>query len=444
MSLLLQALQNAAKNRDEKGAKAEAGSADDANLQLEPLAEPHLPADSPSGSGLTSSSTASPEYAAGVMRANSGVQYSMVDWAREHYMVTTFALLALFTLLYAVYFYIQISQPGMFRSQPVQSYVPAPAVAPPPVTPDSQSSPHIAGLPDKSVVRSDMNESSSSPAIMAIATTDPSVAPDVSAERTSTSPRQRTRAAAERVDRRARPVSQVVSTTDSEGVEIIEIPAAPAITELRESNAAYSEEISVEQRNSASSRIDPVLLKAYEALQQGNYEKARHLYSDVLDRNSGNVDALLGLAAIAWKQGQVSIASQYYGNALEIEPRNTHAQAGLIAILGGADPVAAESKLKQLIVREPSGFLYFTLGNLYAEQAQWTQAQYAYSQAYQLQPTNADYAFNLAVGLEHVGQLQQALDYYRKALDLSFKNGKANFDQELAIERVGQLSARVQ
>ena len=85
MSLLLQALQNAAKNRDEKGAKAEAGSADDANLQLEPLAEPHLPADSPSGSGLTSSSTASPEYAAGVMRANSGVQYSMVDWARERF-----------------------------------------------------------------------------------------------------------------------------------------------------------------------------------------------------------------------------------------------------------------------------------------------------------------------------------------------------------------------
>ena len=288
-----------------------------------------------------------------------------------------------------------------------------------------------------------MNEGSS-PAIMATATTDPAVTPEVSAVRTSASPRQRTSATPERVERRARPVSQVVSSTDSEGVEIIEIPAAPAITELRESNASYGEAISVEQRDSSSSRVDPVLLKAYEALQQGNYEKALQLYRQVLDRNPENVDALLGLAAIAWKQGQVSVASQYYGNALEIEPRNTHAQAGLIAILGGADPVAAESKLKQLIVREPSGFLYFTLGNLYAEQGQWTQAQYAYSQAYQLQPINADYAFNLAVGLERVGQLQQALDYYRKALDLSFKNGKANFDQELAIERVGQLSARVE
>ena len=119
------------------------------------------------------------------------------------------------------------------------------------------------------------------------------------------------------------------------------------------------------------------------------------------------------------------------------------AMVGLIALLGSADPVAAETKLKQLISREPSGFLYFTLGNLYAEQGLWSQAQYAYFQAYQLDPDNPDYAYNLAVGLEHLGQSRPALDHYRKALDLSFKKGRANFDQELAIERVGQLSARI-
>jgi tetratricopeptide (TPR) repeat protein len=97
-----------------------------------------------------------------------------------------------------------------------------------------------------------------------------------------------------------------------------------------------------------------------------------------------------------------------------------------------------------LISREPSGFLYFTLGNLYAEQGSWPAAQQAYFQAYQFQPENADYAFNLAVGLEHLGQSNLALDYYRKALDLSFRKGRANFDQGLAIQRVGQLSARVE
>ncbi len=129
---------------------------------------------------------------------------------------------------------------------------------------------------------------------------------------------------------------------------------------------------------------------------------------------------------------------------LELDPRNSYAQAGLISIVGGADLQASESRLKQLIARDPSAFLYFSLGNLYAEQGQWPSAQQAYFQAYQMQKDNPDYAFNLAIGLEHLGQNRLALDYYRKALDLSFKKGHANFDQSLVIQRVGQLSTRVE
>ena len=244
---------------------------------------------------------------------------------------------------------------------------------------------------------------------------------------------------------RARSPRRVTTIFDNEGVEVVEIPAAPSVSALLESEGApNNKNIAVQTQDAASSQVDPVLMMAYEALQQGNYEKAGMLYSQVLSRAPDNIDAMLGLAAIAWKQGRPNVASRYYGRVLEINPRDTHAQVGLIAILGNADPIAAESKLKQLIGREPSGFLYFTLGNLYAERGLWAQAQQAYFQAYQLHPDNSDYAFNLAVGLEHLGQTRPALDYYRKALDLSFRKGRANFDQGLAIERVGQLSARVE
>ena len=70
-------------------------------------------------------------------------------------------------------------------------------------------------------------------------------------------------------------------------------------------------------------------------------------------------------------------------------------------------------------------------------------AQQAYFQAYQMQPDNADYAYNLAIGLEHLGQPKLALTYYRKAIELSFHKGRANFDQNRVIERIGQLSAQV-
>jgi len=70
-------------------------------------------------------------------------------------------------------------------------------------------------------------------------------------------------------------------------------------------------------------------------------------------------------------------------------------------------------------------------------------AQAAYFQAYNLQPDNPDYAYNLAIGLEHLEQQKLALTYYRKALELSFQKGRAGFDQNRVIERIGQLAARV-
>jgi tetratricopeptide (TPR) repeat protein len=124
---------------------------------------------------------------------------------------------------------------------------------------------------------------------------------------------------------------------------------------------------------------------------------------------------------------------------LEQDPRNAYAQAGLLNIGGRADPIAAEARLKQLIAREPSAFLYFTLGNLYSEQSQWAAAQGAYFQAHTLAPDNPDYAFNLAVGLEHLSQPKLALDYYRRALALAQTRGHAQFDSTRVENRIRSL-----
>jgi tetratricopeptide (TPR) repeat protein len=185
------------------------------------------------------------------------------------------------------------------------------------------------------------------------------------------------------------------------------------------------------------------LMQAWEALNQGRFEEARTLYQEVLQAEPHAVDALLGLAAIDTHQGNAEQAARHYARALELEPRNSAAQAGLISLIGQADPRLSETRLKQLIAREPTGFLYFALGNLYARQGQWPLAQPAYFQAYELQPDNPDYAYNLAVGLEHLGQPKIALNYYRRALELSSHRGHAGFDEARVQERIGQLSARV-
>lgn len=440
MSLLLQALQKAAKSREESQGEPseEALSADD-QLALEPIApEPVLREDIPAA-GPT------PAQAAAVLDAGRAPGFDPIEYAREHQMLVFLALAVLFAIGYGSYVYIQVANP--FRSDPA----PAPIVSAPPaavtaVQPAVEASDKVSGLPMASASTGGRGDGGSvqSPAPAAATSIfDAPAAPGAAAPApeqpltqrvvTAREPARRTegRAAASR-NIQSRNVQSTVRTEAADGVETIVIPSTA------------QQGIAVSRQPTTTVPIDPTLMQAYEALQQGDFARARSLYEQVWQADPKNLDALLGLAAIAARNGDSTLALRYYQNALELDPRNAYAQAGMLSIIGAADPLATESQIKLLIAREPSALLYFALGTLYADQGQWPSAQQAYFQAYQLQPDNPDYAFNLAVGLEHMGQAKAALDYYRKALDLSFRRGRANFDQNLVIQRVGLLSSRVE
>jgi len=187
--------------------------------------------------------------------------------------------------------------------------------------------------------------------------------------------------------------------------------------------------------------VDPGLIAAYQALQRGELADAERLYRQAIASDPLNVDAMLGLASTLTQQGNVNASTQLYMRVLEQDPGNALAQAGLLSIGGRADPVAAETRLKQLIAREPSAYLYFSLGNLYSEQRRWAAAQSAYFQAFDLAPDNPDYAYNLAVGLEHVSQTKLALDYYKRAIALAQTRGHAQFAIPPVQARIQSLEA---
>ena len=215
-------------------------------------------------------------------------------------------------------------------------------------------------------------------------------------------------------------------------------PVAPAAAPV----AAQPRDTIRVSAGSAEPQMDPRLSQGYAALQSGKLDAARQFYADAARSEPNSVQALLGLAAIAMQENRTEEASRIYFNVLDLEPRNAYAQSGLIALLGKADPVSAEAKLKQLIAREPMASLYFTLGNLYADQSRWAEAQQAYFQAHHRDPANPDYAYNLAVGLEHVGQSRLAVDFYRRAVAQAATTGRAGFNPAQAQERIRQLAAQ--
>ncbi len=186
-------------------------------------------------------------------------------------------------------------------------------------------------------------------------------------------------------------------------------------------------------------KVSPELNLAYAALTRGDYVQAKKLYSQVVQTLPLNLDAQLGLAAAAARSGDNTTAARHYRRVLELDPRNSMAIAGLLAVSESTKPETLEAELKALISKDPnSAALQFSLGNLYASERRWTEAQQAFFEAYRLDADNADYLYNLAVSLDQLNQSRLALDYYQKSLAQAAKTG-AQFDRNAAIRRVAEL-----
>lgn len=184
--------------------------------------------------------------------------------------------------------------------------------------------------------------------------------------------------------------------------------------------------------------IEPLLKDAYLAYRSGKLDEAQQLYLNMLRKDAQNPDALLGLASIAQQRDENQMAAQYYTRVLALDPRNAPANAGMSAL--SANDENNESSLK-ILLREQgnSAALHFALGNLYAGQSRWGEAQQAYFNAYTLESDNAEFAFNLAVSLDHLGQKQLAAQYYQRALELDQPHA-AGFDHIQTSHHVQELT----
>lgn len=221
---------------------------------------------------------------------------------------------------------------------------------------------------------------------------------------------------------------------------VSKLPVTPSVKHAPEPARSVNEP-NVAVTNMAAPQINPLAASAYGALQAGRIDEAQVLYQRLSAVEPRSMDAWLGLAAIALQKGHADQAGKYYMQVLETDPKNAAAQAGLISLIGSADPLASESRLKALLANQPSAFLYFTLGNLHAGQSKWPDAEQAYFQAQQLEPANADYAFNLAVSLEHLNQPAVALTYYRRAQQFASRTGAIHFDTASLAARIAHLSS---
>ncbi|MCB1904270.1 MAG: hypothetical protein KDI18_09295 [Gammaproteobacteria bacterium] len=183
------------------------------------------------------------------------------------------------------------------------------------------------------------------------------------------------------------------------------------------------------------------LTRGYAALRRRELEKAALIFKQNLKGNPDSIKGVLGLASVAEMRGDAEQAERLYRKVLQIEPGNLHAITAIIQRGAGTDPVRKGQQLDKLIERHPvNADLRYLKGNLHASNQRWREAQADYFKALELDGTNPDYAYNLAISLEHIGQPSIALTYYRLALELA-QNRNARFAPEQVRTRIEQIQA---
>ena len=186
---------------------------------------------------------------------------------------------------------------------------------------------------------------------------------------------------------------------------------------------------------------DRLLQEAYSAYQQGKDQLALAKYNQVLGLDPGSRNALLARAAINIQNNNMDAAIRDYQTLLVANPKDSLAMSSMTAV-ANYSPQQSESLLKLLIRDEPdSPYLNFALGNVYVAQNRWPEAQGQYFTAFQNNSNDPNYAYNLAVSLEHINQPKVAILYYQRALD-NFSNGLATFNRDVVdqrLEMLGQL-----
>jgi Flp pilus assembly protein TadD len=196
-------------------------------------------------------------------------------------------------------------------------------------------------------------------------------------------------------------------------------------------------------RSQPDSSRNTLIHEAYRAYQAGDYSQAEEKYLQAYRVLPDNRDVLLGMAAIAIQKGNDAQAMDIYLKLLRLDPFDNIARAAVLGYQSGDNSTTTDSisAIKSMLYEYPDQpLLYFNLGKLYATRSSWAEAQQAFFDAYRLDTDNPDYALNLAVSLDKLGQKQAALGYYNAAVELA-GNSPSGFESEKVLSRIRTLTS---
>ncbi|MBF0420089.1 MAG: tetratricopeptide repeat protein [Magnetococcales bacterium] len=178
------------------------------------------------------------------------------------------------------------------------------------------------------------------------------------------------------------------------------------------------------------------------AFKRGDLDEAERLFLLVYTADKRDSRAMIGLASVALRRGDTRSAETYYRKILQSDPKNSIAMVGLSGIQGSARVEGEEGRLRQQLRETPDAtHVHFTLGNMMAAQRRWSEAWVSFENASRLDRDNPEITLNLAVSLDHLRRIPEAIKTYQRALDAAGRFNKVNFSVDAVRRRIAVLQS---
>lgn len=249
--------------------------------------------------------------------------------------------------------------------------------------------------------------------------------------------------------------------------------------------------------------VQQVLARAEASIKRGDFEAARELYADVLQRFPGNTKAVLGLAKLdrvkigqAVDRGELSKAidllgalhsagrytelasaakrfirtfpgsfelwailagaqnslgliadsEKYFRKAIELNPNYAaaHSNLGVVLQAMGRLDEAILAHRSALAVNPRFHTAHFNLGNVYKDMGRLEDAVRSYDEAISISPLFAQAYNNMGIALADLYRLDEAISAYQKAIALDPENAAAYNNIGLSFSAKGLLDAALE
>ncbi|HEY7311195.1 MAG TPA: tetratricopeptide repeat protein [Gemmataceae bacterium] len=183
-------------------------------------------------------------------------------------------------------------------------------------------------------------------------------------------------------------------------------------------------------------KIERLCLKARQAIEARDWEKAKQAYLMALGLRSDSPDIHMGLATVFFQLRELTSAAHHFKEVTRLDPLRAGAYINLGAVLNLLqqldEAVAALRRGIQLDPQRVEG--YYNLGLVYRRKGQLDLSIQAYREALRLNPRMADAYLNLGNLFIEKQQYRQAISQYEEALKIRPEWDKAIEGREHAQE----------